>query len=157
MSGTARLANEAWEALFRAQVVLMRSFAADDIWTEVSQHEYDVLYTLAKSPDGLTGAEVNRGILMTQGGVSRLVGRLVERGLVERCTAPDDRRAVRLVLTPEGREVQRRVGRRHAHAVARAMGGSLAEDELRRLRDLSRRLVTTTSTTTLETTEREPA
>lgn len=144
MSSRTQLANEAWEALFRAQVVLMRTFAADDIWTEVSQTEYDVLYTLAKSPDGLTSAEVNRDILMTQGGVSKLVTRLVERGLVERCSDPTDRRSARLVLTEAGRNLQRHVGRRHALAVARAMDAALSPEQMEQVRGLGRQIVTMT-------------
>ena len=142
MSGETRLANEAWEALFRAQVMLMRDFAADDIWIEISQTEYDVLYTLSKAPNGLSMSEVNRQILMTQGGVSRLVNRLVSRGLIERCVDPSDRRATSMRLTAEGAELQRTVGRRHARAVAHAMQNALGHDDLQLLRDLGRRIVT---------------
>ncbi len=39
----AGLANRSWEALFRAQVTLMRVFSAEDIWKPVSMREYDVL------------------------------------------------------------------------------------------------------------------
>ncbi|MCJ1675537.1 MarR family transcriptional regulator [Rathayibacter sp. VKM Ac-2929] len=142
MSSETRLANEAWEALFRAQVVLMREFAADDIWIEISQNEYDVLYTLSKAPDGLSMVEVNRDILMTQGGVSRLVNRLVERRLIDRCVDLDDRRASRLRLTDAGRELQRAVGRRHAHSVAIAMKTALNAEQMQQLRDLSTQIVT---------------
>jgi DNA-binding MarR family transcriptional regulator len=142
MSSDAVLANEAWESLFRAQVVLMREFAADDVWQECSQNEYAVLYELSKSARGLTMVEINRNILMTQGGVSRLVGRLVERGLVERCADPADRRAARLLLTPAGHELQRTVGRRHARAVATAMRSALDHDQMRQVRDLGNQIVT---------------
>jgi len=136
-----RLANEAWEALFRAQVVLMRTFASDDVWIEITQTEYDVLYTLAKAPAGLTMTEVNDEILMTQGGVSKLVKRLEERGLVMRCSHPNDRRATSLTLTEAGRELQRTVGRRHARAVLSAMSAALNDDQLRDLRTLSDAIV----------------
>ena len=43
--------------------------------------------------------------------LSRLVDRLAERGLVERCADPADGRGVRLSLTDAGRVVQRRIGR----------------------------------------------
>ena len=44
----AQLANDAWEALLAAHAEMMRQFAAEDIWNEVSMREYDVLYTLSK-------------------------------------------------------------------------------------------------------------
>ncbi|RIJ70190.1 MarR family transcriptional regulator [Nakamurella silvestris] len=140
MSGGARLANEAWEAMFRAQVVLMRSFAAEDIWGDLAQNEYDVLYTLSKVPEGLSMVEVNRNILMTQAGISRLVNRLVERGLIDRCVDPADRRATRMLLTPQGRELQRSVGRRHAASVTSAMTKALTTEELSQLRALARKI-----------------
>ena len=145
-----RLANEAWEALFRAQAVLAHRFRDDDVWHEVSPTEYDVLYTLTRHEegdgdgdgdgDGLTMARINREVLLTQGGISRLVSRLVERGLLERRADPADRRAARIVLTPEGRAVQRTVGRRHARAVSTAMTGALSREQLRQLREIGRRL-----------------
>ena len=72
MSEDVRLANEAWESMFRAQVLLARHFSDDDVWDEVSPTEYDVLYTLSKADDGLSMVEINREVLLTQGGVSPL-------------------------------------------------------------------------------------
>nr|BFF25926.1 hypothetical protein GCM10025732_38910 [Glycomyces mayteni] len=43
-----RLANESWESLLTAHAALMKRFAAEPIWDEVSMREYDVLYTLSK-------------------------------------------------------------------------------------------------------------
>ncbi|MDN5545350.1 MAG: MarR family transcriptional regulator, partial [Rhodococcus sp. (in: high G+C Gram-positive bacteria)] len=44
---TTELATDAWEALFRAQVSVMRRLSADDVWDQVSMREYDVLFTLS--------------------------------------------------------------------------------------------------------------
>jgi DNA-binding MarR family transcriptional regulator len=137
MSDT-RLANEAWESMFRAQVALMRSFGDDDVWIEISQNEYDVLYTLTKSQNGMSMVEINRGILMTQAGISRLIARLETRGLLERCVDDRDRRATRMTLTPEGARIQKVVGRRHAAAVASTMTRALNYEQLEQLRDISR-------------------
>jgi DNA-binding MarR family transcriptional regulator len=147
MSNDTRLANEAWESMFRAQVALLRSFGNDDVWEEVSQNEYDVLYTLAKSENGLSMVEINRGILMTQAGVSRLVSRLEVRGLVERCVDERDRRITRMILTPEGIRVQKVAGRRHAAAVASTMTRALSAEQLVQLRDLSRQIMATVDPT----------
>lgn len=136
-----QLANESWEALFRAQVALNEKFAGDDVWVEVTQVEYDVLYTLSKAPDGLSMAELNRGILMTQGGLSKLVARLEQRGLIERRPVPGDRRATCLLLTTDGRAVQRRVGLRHGAAVAATMTRILDEAQMHQIRALATHII----------------
>ena len=127
------LANDAWEALLSAHAVLMKQFAAEDIWADVSMREYDVLYTLSKCPEPVRLSELNRHVLLSQPALSRLVDRLADRGLVERCADTADGRGVRLSLTEAGRAVQRQVGRRHARGVARAMTAGLDPAELRQL------------------------
>jgi DNA-binding MarR family transcriptional regulator len=139
MSDT-RLANEAWESMFRAQVALLRAFGGDDVWIEISQNEYDVLYTLSKSENGMSMVDINRSILMTQAGVSRMIARLESRGLLERCSDERDRRATRMILTPEGVRIQKLVGRRHATAVTSTMTKALSHEQLEQLRDISRQI-----------------
>jgi DNA-binding MarR family transcriptional regulator len=126
-------ANDAWEALLAAHAVLMKEFAAQDIWAEASMREYDVLYTLSKCAAPISASELNRHVLLSQPALSRLVDRLAGRGLVERWPDPADGRGVLLSLTDAGRAVQRRIGRRHARGVARAMTARLDHGELAQL------------------------
>jgi DNA-binding MarR family transcriptional regulator len=135
-----RLANHAWEALLQAHAVLMKQFAAEDIWTEVSMREYDVLYTLSKSREPIRLGELHRHVLLSQPALSRLVDRLVTRRLVSRAADPGDARVVLLSLTEAGRAQQRRVGRRHARSVAAALTASLTAEELGRLSSLCAQL-----------------
>jgi DNA-binding MarR family transcriptional regulator len=137
---TSRPANDAWEALLAAHAVLMREFAAEDIWQEASMREYDVLYTLSKCPEPVRIGELNRHVLLSQPALSRMVDRLADRGLVERSPDPADRRGVRLALTDAGRACQRRIGRRHARSVARAMTARASGAELRQLEAICRKL-----------------
>ena len=134
------LANDAWEALLTAHATLMKKFAAEDIWNDISMREYDVLYTLSKCPEPVRMSELNRHVLLSQPALSRLVDRLAERGLVERCADPADGRGVRLSLTAAGQAVQRQVGRQHARGVARAMTAGLDPAELRQLEAICRKL-----------------
>jgi DNA-binding MarR family transcriptional regulator len=135
-----QLANDAWEQLLAAYGTLMREYAAEDSWSEVSMREYDVLYTLSKCPKPVRLSELNRHVLLSQPALSRLVDRLAERGLVERSTHPADGRGVRLSLTAAGRTVQRQVGASHARTVARAMTAGLTHDELGQLEALCHKL-----------------
>ena len=140
MADHRHLANDAWEALLSAHAVLMKQFAAEDLWDEVSMREYDVLYTLSKGTEPQRLSDLNRHVLLSQPALSRLVDRLAERGLVERCADPADGRGVRLLLTDAGRIVQRRIGRRHARDVARAMTAGLTAAELAQLETICRKL-----------------
>jgi DNA-binding MarR family transcriptional regulator len=134
------LANDAWEALLSAHGVLMKRFAAEDVWEGASMREYDVLYTLSKCPDPINLRELNRHVLLSQPALSRLLDRLAERGLVERCSDPADGRGVRLSLTEAGRALQRQIGRQHARGVARAMTAELDPAELRALQTICLKL-----------------
>lgn len=137
LTPAARLSAHAWESLFRAQVALMRRFQRDDIWTEVSLREYDVLFTLSLRPDRqLRLGELNQHVLLSQPSLSRLVERLEARGLLRREPSPDDGRGTVVALTDEGLRLQREIGRRHVRTIDRYVGGALSEAELRRLAEL---------------------
>jgi DNA-binding MarR family transcriptional regulator len=141
-TGRRPLANDAWEALLSAHAVLMKQFAAEDIWRDVSMREYDVLYTLSKCPEPQRISDLNRHVLLSQPALSRLLDRLAERGLVERRADPADGRGVRLALTAAGRDLQHQVGRRHARSVARALTAGLDPAELRQLEAICLKLAT---------------
>jgi DNA-binding MarR family transcriptional regulator len=74
--------------------------------------------------------ELHRHVLLSQPALSRLVDRLVGRGLIQRWPDPADGHGVRLSLTGAGRDKQREVGRRHARSVARAATAELSPAEL---------------------------
>jgi DNA-binding MarR family transcriptional regulator len=133
MATRTRLANDAWEALLSAHARLMKQFAAEDTWQDLSMREYDVLYTLSKCREPVRIGELHRHVLLSQPALSRMVDRLVERGFIARRPDPADRRGVRLSLTDAGRDIQHQIGRRHARSVARAVTAELSPDELRQL------------------------
>ncbi|MFI6094557.1 MarR family winged helix-turn-helix transcriptional regulator [Lentzea sp. NPDC051213] len=133
-------ANEAWESLMKAYAVLMKRFNAEDVWGELTMREYDVLYTLSKCDGPLRMSELNRHVLLSQPALSRMVDRLTDRGLVDRCPDPGDRRGVRLSLTPAGRKTQQQIGRPHARSVARALT-VLTPEELDQLAAITAKLV----------------
>lgn len=138
---TTRLANEAWEALFRAQSTIAQELAARDAWEDLVPREYGVLYALSTASQGLRITELGEDVLLTQPGMSRLVARLEERGLVQRVDDPDDARACRIRLTAAGVATQRRIGRVHARHVAEAMTRNLDGPGLEHLLELCRRLI----------------
>lgn len=137
---TARLANETWEALFRAQATIATELTAQTDWAELQPREYGVLYALSAAPNGLRITELGDDVLLSQPGMSRLVARLEARGLVWRDDDPGDARACRVRLTSAGAELQRTVGLSHSRVIAQAMTRHLDRRQLVELGDLSRRL-----------------
>lgn len=136
-----RLAAETWEALFRAQVAVMRRLQAGPAFKSLALNEYDVLFTLSGCPSGwLRQNELNDHVLLSQSSLSRLVERLEKRGLVERRPAPDDGRGVLIRLTDAGRELQKTIGREHVRDIAALVGPALTAEEQRELLRLTEKL-----------------
>jgi DNA-binding MarR family transcriptional regulator len=136
MRSNGRLANDAWEALLTAHAVLIKHLDTEDIWRGISMREYDVLYTLSKCAGALRLSELNRHVLLSQPALSRMVDRLVGRGLVTRTPDPADGRGVMLALSEQGRAEQRRIGGRHAVSVAQTLTARLTPRELAELERL---------------------
>lgn len=140
-----RLANESWEALFRAMMTISRELKAGDVWEDLLESEYGVLYALSTAPAGLRMIDLADDVLISQPGLSRLIGRMEERGLVLREDDPDDGRACRLRLTEKGAGLQRQVGAAHARHVTAEMTARLDHEQLQQLRDLCRLMLAPTT------------
>src|ERR1700716_3633644 len=100
MISKTKIANEAWEALLRAEATIERELTAGDVWGKLVPREYGVLYALSTAPNGLRITEMGDDVLLSQAGMSRLIARLEARGLVERADDPEDGRACRIRLPP---------------------------------------------------------
>lgn len=135
-------AISAWESLFRAQVTVMRSLTAEfPRDAGLSLTEYDVLFTLSKQEDhSIRMRDLRRQVLLTQPSVSRLVDRLVERGLVSKCPEPDDGRGSLVRLTQPGHALYRRCAVQHSRSIIDHVGGALSPAELEQLETLCDKL-----------------
>jgi MarR family transcriptional regulator, 2-MHQ and catechol-resistance regulon repressor len=81
---------------------------------------FDVLIHVGAAPDGrLTMSRLSTDVALTTGGVTRLVDRMVDAGLVERQNCPNDRRSIHVVLTPAGHDVMGRAIAAHAESIER--------------------------------------
>ncbi len=135
------VAVAAWESLFRAQVAIMRSLAAEFPSREISLNEYDVLFNLSRQPDRrIRLRDLNKHVLLTQPSVSRLIDRLMSRGYVDKETDPADGRGAIVGLTDAGYELFRKVAVEHVGTITNRIGDSLSEDELKLLTELCDRL-----------------
>ena len=135
-----RLAIDAWESLFRAQHEVFHEISADFVGPELTQAEYDVLLTVTRGPDQTARLrDVTSRMLISQPSVSRLVDRMVERGLVSKCPDPDDGRGALVRATDDGAAQFRRIALSHGASIAQRMA-CLTDEELAQLRDLTSKL-----------------
>jgi DNA-binding MarR family transcriptional regulator len=141
MGGEQASAVEAWEALFRAQVTVLRDLHREFPTDQLSFNEYDVLFNLSRQ----TGRQarirdLNKQLLLTQPSVSRLLDRLAARGLIEKTADPDDRRGTIVRMTDAGYELYHHVAVQHAATIGRRVGGALDAEELEALAAISDKL-----------------
>ena len=124
----------AWEALFRAQVAVLRQLNAEFPTEQLSFNEYDVLFNLSRQPERKSRIrDLNRQLLLTQPSVSRLVDRLVAQGYVRKEPDPGDGRGTIVCLTDAGFEAFRKVAVVHADSIHRIMSGALDTEQLEQL------------------------
>ena len=141
MSNSSIQPTDAWEALFRAQVSIMRDLRREFVDVGMSMNEYDVLFNIYREPlRAVRLRDLNAAVLITQSSVSRLVDRLVARGFVEKREDEFDARGTIVALTPEGEAAFRRAGRVHARNIHDRVGRVLSSGELEQLADLCDRL-----------------
>lgn len=135
-TATESAAGEAWMLMQRLMVSQRRRFAAIAGEFDLSPAQAFALQRLDPS-EPLPMGNLARALRCDSSNVTGMVGRLEERGLVERRAAEHDRRVKELVLTGRGAEV-------HAALQARlrepppALAGLAAHDH-RALRDILRR------------------
>lgn len=95
---------------------------------------YDALWELERAGEaGLRPFELERALLFEQYNLSRLADRLEKAGLVERRAVEEDRRGQLLAITPDGRELRRRMWAVYSPAIQAAVGDKLAQSEARAL------------------------
>ena len=103
--------------------------------------EYEALLSLARAPDSrMRRVDLANGLLLTAGGVTRLLDGLERDGLVAREQCASDRRVSYAVLTKAGRDRLRAASKSHTRQIRELLGGPFDEGELAQLAALLNRL-----------------
>ena len=121
-----RAANEIDPLRVWFRFVRLHRRASNAIATELkalglSIPQFDLLSTLTEQ-EGLSQQELAQRLYVTKGNVSGLLDRMVEAGLVERRSTPDDRRSNALYLTGKGRHLAEQGIAAQKAYVARTLG-----------------------------------
>lgn len=86
-----------WQVVRDADMVRLRQW---ELW-HVTLPQLRVLHQIRRTP-GITTGDLARMLGITVSTTSGLVTKLADRGLIERCSAPGDRRQIPLRLSTEG-------------------------------------------------------
>ena len=120
----------AWRAFLRAHSTMLRRISRDLDEADLPPLAwYDVLAVLRDAPDQrLRQVEIAERVLLSNSGLSRLLDRIVARGLVERISCESDRRAFFVCLTDEGRDMLEKMWPVYARGVAEDFLPALGEN-----------------------------
>jgi MarR family 2-MHQ and catechol resistance regulon transcriptional repressor len=89
---------------------------------------FDVLIHIGGAAEGrLTMSKLSSEVALTTGGVTRLIDRMVEAGLVARQNCPSDRRSVHVVLTTSGQSTLHLAIGEHIEGIDRHLMAPLDE------------------------------
>ncbi len=100
---------------------------------------FDLLAQLDRAPEGLTMGALSQRLMVSNGNVTGLVGRLAREGLVAREAPARDRRRARVRLTQAGKRAFDAITPAHARWIDEAMRG-LRRGEMAQLHALLGRL-----------------
>ncbi|MFN3255268.1 MAG: MarR family winged helix-turn-helix transcriptional regulator [Ilumatobacter sp.] len=130
-----------WERLVRFHRLATR--AMDDHLRGrfgYSLDEYDVLHQIGAHGEPIQMGLLAERLLVANSSCNRIVGRLVDAGLLRRLTAGDDRRRVLVELTPSGRRLRTRMAAVHTRDIERWVGEPLSREAIAGLDEALRRL-----------------
>jgi DNA-binding MarR family transcriptional regulator len=125
----------AWAGFLRAHVSLVRELD-EELTREhaLPLSSFDVLVQLANTPDGqMRLSQLADAVLLSRSGLSRLVSRLIDQGLVERIECASDARGAYASLTTEGRRRMDEARATHRAGVRMRFLDRLSESQQRQL------------------------
>jgi DNA-binding MarR family transcriptional regulator len=137
------LEMDAWAGFLRSHAMLIREL--DDELTRahgLPLSSYDVLVQLATAPDDrMRLSQLADAVLLSRSGLSRLVARLVDQGLVERIECKSDARGAFAALTELGRTRLDEARETHRSGVRQRFLDRLSEAQQRQLAGAWRKIL----------------
>jgi len=86
----------------------------------LTEAQFNVLNLVAKHPSGLSQRELGDLMIVDRSNITLLVDRMQKKGWIRRMEVPEDRRAYRLLLTPKGLDVWKKVNPKYLTAIEAA-------------------------------------
>jgi len=122
----------AWHNLLQVSSRVVKEFDYRlDLEHRISIREFDVLITLDNAPlRRLRMSDLAHAVMLSSGGLTRLVGRLEARGLVQREPDTVDARGFHCLLTDSGRARLAEACVTHDAVIEELVGARLSVDEV---------------------------
>jgi DNA-binding MarR family transcriptional regulator len=122
----------AWQALLHAHHDLVERLDAElRDEHDVTFNEYDVLLRLGRSTGrALRMTELAERVMLSPSGITRLIDRLIDKGLVSRGRDDEDGRVTLATLTDEGARRLRLAAKTHLKGIREHFTGRLSERQL---------------------------
>jgi DNA-binding MarR family transcriptional regulator len=133
----------AWQALLHAHHQIITALDRDlRTQHDLSFSEYDVLLRLARAPGrALRMTQLAERVLLSPSGLTRLVDRLVSKGLVSRQRDSADARGALARLSDDGMVRLRKAARTHLQGIREQFTGRLSDVQLRNVASGLERIV----------------
>lgn len=138
---------DAWRSFLRAHARLLRVLETELVAEHpINLGAYDVLVQLAEAPERrLRMAELADAVLLSRSGVTRLVDRLEQAGMVTRQRFDGDGRGKVAIITTKGIDTLRAAARTHLTGVVAHFINHMTPAELTEIGELCARLTTQVS------------
>jgi DNA-binding MarR family transcriptional regulator len=129
--------RRAWRAFLDAQATVLRRLEAELVAAEgMTLAEFDVLIQLFVARDTrLRMTELSERVRLSRSGITRLVDRMEQAGLVKRGRCASDRRGTWAILTATGNARARRALPVHLRGVRQHFARRLSQAQLEDLAD----------------------
>ena len=134
---------EAWRSFIRAYAAVVGALERElEEECGLPLPWYDVLLQLAEAGrGGLRMSALAEAVLLSRSGLTRLVDRMVDEGLLKRRAQPSDRRATIVALTPAGRRRLRAAAPVHLRGIEEHFASRLSPRQADEVRRALRRVV----------------
>ena len=133
---------EAFAGLLRTHAATTRRFNAQLVAEHgLTLSDYEVLLRLARAPERrMRRVDLSQQVLLTPSGITRLLSRLEDCGLVRRASCASDARVTYAELTDEGLEKLHDASETHVSGIRELFAEHFTASELDSLRELLWRL-----------------
>jgi DNA-binding MarR family transcriptional regulator len=134
---------DAWRALLNAHAQMTRQI--EDALGEAGLPPlawYDVLWPVYQAEDRRLRMRdlAEQVVTISRSGLTRLVDRIVDAGLLERDTTPGDRRGTDVILTAQGADLLKRMWPVYAKVLNESFAEPLSKPRAEALQDALRRV-----------------
>jgi DNA-binding MarR family transcriptional regulator len=124
----------AWRVFFECALALPDILDAELVEAvDLPFRWYDVLVNIEEAEEGTPMSEVASRILASKSGLTRVIDKMEEAGLVRRERPKENRRVVLVFITPEGLATLQAARRHHRDGIRRHFTEHLSEAEIAKL------------------------